>query len=279
MAPDTPLSHLVLSASSVADDLGYVALADLAKAIGNDASDYRIIGGHMVTALAARWMLGADLYRETGDADLGVTPVLARSLHLPDKLRTLGYEQVAGNRFARTLRDIPVTLAGVRGGPHQAIIDILVPAYTGRARQNVNISDDIVTTEVPGLAAALGRPAVTMTLDFRRLGGETLHAALPFPDEVSALVLKGLATRVRVKATDVTDIWRCLEIALAAGVMPQDFSRSGRDEAAGVIRALFERRNGAGMTSLEQEVRLSNQSADQRFTRIRAIVERVIGPG
>lgn len=39
MAADTPLSHLVLSASSVADDLGYVALADLAKAIGNDPSD------------------------------------------------------------------------------------------------------------------------------------------------------------------------------------------------------------------------------------------------
>lgn len=83
MAADPPLSHLVLSASSVADDLGYVALADLAQAVGDDASDYRVIGGHMVTVLAARWMLGADLYRETGDADLGVTPVLARSIHLP----------------------------------------------------------------------------------------------------------------------------------------------------------------------------------------------------
>jgi hypothetical protein len=37
MAPSSPLTDLVLSASSVADDLGYVALADLAKAIGNDA--------------------------------------------------------------------------------------------------------------------------------------------------------------------------------------------------------------------------------------------------
>ena len=44
----------------------------------------------------------------------------------------------------------------------------------------------LVATEVPGLAAALGRPAVIMTLELERLAGETLHAALPFPDEVSA---------------------------------------------------------------------------------------------
>jgi hypothetical protein len=44
---------------------------------------------------------------------------------------------------------------------------------------------------------------------------------------------------VRVKPTAATDIWRCLEIALAAGVMPQDLSRSGCGEAAGIARALF----------------------------------------
>src|SRR6266702_8203238 len=110
MATDPPLSQLVLSAASVADDLGYVALADLGKAVGDDGSGYRVIGGHMVTVLAARWMLGANLYRETGDADLGVTPVLARSIHVPEKLKALGYEQVAGNRFARTMSDVPVTL-------------------------------------------------------------------------------------------------------------------------------------------------------------------------
>ena len=240
MAVGPPLSHLLLSASSIADDLGYVALADLAKIIGGagDTSDHRIIGGHMITALAARWMLGADLYRETGDADLGITPVLVRSLHLPDKLKALGYEQAAGNRFARTMRDIPVTLTGAQATAPQALIDILVPAYTGRARQNVEITEDLITTEVPGLAAALGRSAVIMTLELRRLNGETLLATLPFPDEVSALVLKALATRVRAKATDATDIWRCLEIALAAGVVPQDFSRSGRAEAATIIRTL-----------------------------------------
>ena len=71
MATDAPLSRLVLRATSVADDLGYVALADLAHVFGKDA-DYRVIGGHMVTALVARWNLGAKLYRETDDTDIGV---------------------------------------------------------------------------------------------------------------------------------------------------------------------------------------------------------------
>jgi hypothetical protein len=54
MAADTPLSKLVLSAASVADDVGYAALADLAHVLGEVTADYRIIGRHMVTMLAAR---------------------------------------------------------------------------------------------------------------------------------------------------------------------------------------------------------------------------------
>jgi hypothetical protein len=65
MAARPPLTSVVLAATSVADDLGYVALGDLAGVLG--ASTYRIIGGRMVTALVARWQLGAEFYRETGD--------------------------------------------------------------------------------------------------------------------------------------------------------------------------------------------------------------------
>jgi hypothetical protein len=277
MASDLPLSHLALSASSVADDLSFVALADLATAIPANTSDCRIIGGHMVTVLAARWGLGSSLYRETADADLGVAPIVVRAINLTGRLSDLGYERVAGNRFVRAVRDIPINLTTAEGEPHRSVIDILVPAYTSRARENVEVTEELITTEVPGLAAALGRPAVTMTLDLRRLSGETQQAVLPFPDEVSALVLKGLATRVRVRATDVTDIWRCLEIALAAGIRPADFQRSGRSEAAATIVALFEHRHGPGITVLQKELHLSKLAADQRFTRIRAILTRVLG--
>src|ERR1035438_1764431 len=158
MAADAPLSRLVLAAASVADDLGYVALADLSRAIGEVTADYRIIGGHMVTALAARWQLSAGLHRETGDLDLGVPPLVARDLRLVGRLKELGYEQVAGNRFARTMADIPAGLTGHARSPRQeAIIDMLVPAYTSRARANIKISEDLFTTEVPGLLLALSR--------------------------------------------------------------------------------------------------------------------------
>ena len=81
MAADPPLTQLALAAASVADDLGFAALADLRTALGDEAEDdYRIIGGHMVTVLAARWQLGAGLYRATGDADLGVSELVLKSL-------------------------------------------------------------------------------------------------------------------------------------------------------------------------------------------------------
>jgi hypothetical protein len=114
MAAGTPLTRLTLGAASVADDLGYVALSDLARALGDVHADFRVIGGHMVTVLGARWQLGHELYRETGDVDLGITPIVARDRHVVSRLKDLDYTQVAGNRFARGLSDIPVTMKAQR---------------------------------------------------------------------------------------------------------------------------------------------------------------------
>ncbi len=44
-------------------------------------------------------------------------------------------------------------------------------------------------------------------LELRRLNGQILQCELPFADELSALVLKSLATRVRSKDTDIADVW------------------------------------------------------------------------
>jgi hypothetical protein len=279
MVAEQPLSTLALVASSVADDLGFVALADLSDVLSDSSAECRVIGGHMVTVLAARWRLGGELFRETGDADLGLPPIVARDYRLSERLNGLGYQQVAGNRFARVVPGIPVRLIGAQENQRQAIIDVLIPAYTSRARANVKVGDDLVTTEVPGLAGALNRPSVTMTLELRRLSGEALVARLPFPDEVSALVLKGLATQVRSKATDIADVWRCLEIAFAAGVGPADFPGAERAGAVARVRSLFAQGHGPGMTALIAEQHLSREAADQRFTRIRALIGRVIGPG
>jgi hypothetical protein len=161
MAAGTPLTRITLGATSVADDAGYVALTDLGRALGGLTEDYRVIGGHMVTVLAARWQLGHELYRETGDVDLGIPPVMARDHDLVSRLKDLNYLQVAGNRFARGLSDIPAGMKGRAGSRvPEALIDVLVPAYTSRARENVQVGQDLFTTEVPGLQLALARPPV-----------------------------------------------------------------------------------------------------------------------
>jgi hypothetical protein len=278
MAAETPLTRITLGAASIADDLGYVALTDLARAIGGATEDYRVIGGHMVTVLAARRQLGHELYRETGDVDLGIPPIVARNHNLVSRLKELNYLQVSGNRFARGLSDIPAGLkAGGGTGDPEALIDVLVPAYTSRARENVQVGEDLFTTEVPGLQLALARPPVTLTLVLRRLNGEMLECELPFADEVSALVLKGLATRVRSKDTDISDIWRCLEIAFVAGVGPENFGSGVSAESAELIRSLFSGRRSAPVTALVSGQRLSAEAADARLTRIRALIARVLG--
>lgn len=91
MAIREPIAELTLSAVSIADDMGFIALRDLSGVMRNKPHDsYRVIGGHMMTALSARWGLGADLYRETGDADVGVERVVIRDHNLVEDLLGLG---------------------------------------------------------------------------------------------------------------------------------------------------------------------------------------------
>lgn len=273
MAAQPPLTRVVLNATSVADDLGYVALADLADVLG--ASTYRIIGGHMVTALVARWQLGADLYRETADTDLGLPPVVVREEGLIGALLGRGYQQIEGNRFARLIEDIPLTVGGAEG-PRFAVIDVLVPSYRTRARSSLRVSDQLVTTEVPGLALALQREPVLLHMEMHRLNGEQLDVKVAHPDEVAALTLKAFASQVRDRPTDIVDLWRCLEVAHAAGTVAESFVEGEAAEGARIIRALFDRRDGPGMSAFVGEQRLSEAAADDRFTRIRALIQRVL---
>lgn len=276
-ADDRPLSRLTLEATSVADDVSYVALADLSTVLHGSDVDHRIIGGHMVTVLAARGQLGADLYRETGDADLGIPPVVARDRAVFTALGQLGYTGGSGHRFTRPLDDVPVRVAGDDDVRREATIDVLVPAYRSRARENQRFGDHLTTVEVLGLATALRRPPVRLHLSVGRLNGDRLDFDLVVPDEVAAVVLKALATHVRYKTTDIVDVWRCLEIAFAAGVKPNEFSEGEPARAADVVRRLFADRDGRGMNNLVTEQRLAAATADRRYTRIRALVRRILG--
>jgi len=212
-----PLNDLVLGAASVADDLGFVALADVASAC--EGTEALIIGGHMVQLHVYRWGLGAELYRQTQDADLGMGRLAAKDPGVTDRLRDIGYRRTAGNVFERDVHDIPV--AAPDGRSHRAVVEVLVPAYTSRARRSLRLGDHLTTTEVPRLAEALKRPAVTCQLRLTRLNNQVLETTTSLPDEVSALVLKVLVPGQRLEDRDALDIWRCTEVLIAAGVHPK----------------------------------------------------------
>ncbi len=116
---------------------------------------------------------------------------------------------------------------------------------------------------------------MVLTLELHRLNGEPLDVEFSFPDEMAALVLKGFATGVRVRASDVVDVWRCWR-SRSPGVDP-GVRRSDSGGGAALVRTLFDRRDGVGMTTLRSEQRLSDQATDARFTRVRALVARVVG--
>lgn len=192
------------------------------------------------------------------------------------RLIARGYEQVEGNRFARSVEDVPVTVQGGDGPPREAVVDVLVPSYRTRARSSHRVSADLVTTEVSGLALALQREPVVLQMALHRLNGEQLEIDVAFPDEVAALTLKAFASQVRDKPTDIVDLWRCLEVSYAAGTDAGAFAQGEAAEAARIVRALFDKRNGAGMSALQGEQRLSEAAGDERFTRIRALAQRVL---
>lgn len=56
----------------------------------------------MVTALAARWNLGADLYRETQDTDLGSPPAVIQDHDIVGRLTELGYIKTEGNSSSQS---------------------------------------------------------------------------------------------------------------------------------------------------------------------------------
>lgn len=116
-------------------------------------------------------------------------------------------------------------------------------------------------------------------MQLHRLNGEQLDVEVAFPDEVAALSLKAFASQARDKPTDVVDVWRCLEVAYAAGMNAVAFAEGEASEVTLIVRALFDRRHSAGMSALVGEQRLSEAAADERFTRIRALIQQVLPIG
>ncbi|MGP8206696.1 MAG: hypothetical protein ACLQVK_11725 [Acidimicrobiales bacterium] len=268
-----PLNDLVLGAASVADDLGFVALADVALAC--EGIEALVIGGHMVQLHVYRWGLGAELYRQTQDADLGMGRLAAKDPGVTDRLRDPGYRRTAGNVFERDVGDISV--AAPEGRPHCAVVEVLVPTYTSRARHSLWLGHHLTTAEVPGLAEALKRPAVTCQLRLTRLNNQVLETTVSLPDEVSALVLKVLVRGERLEDRDAVNIWRCTEVLMTAGLDLSSLSGKTGNSVRGYLRSSVADRNGQFIQSIVRYRGLSAAAGDALHTRMRATVARLTG--
>ena len=257
-------SRLSIASLSGAMDGGYIAIADVSRALHElgQLGRSRLIGGAAVALHQQR--LGLDIpIRATGDADFGVPPVLLRESGLVAAIEAHGYRKIAGNRWERPIDD-----------SRMATVDLLVPTYQTRARNTVKVGD-VVTTEVPGLAEALRRTGHQVELDIALTDGDTVPATVVIPDAIALLALKVWARTVRNEDRDAEDLWRCLEIAHADGV-----TATMIDEVPGfdtVSRILAREFGPAGPATAAICRGLNDSQMAVRRTRIRALLSAVAG--
>lgn len=257
--------QLVLASTSRAADAGYLALADLAEITASMNAQYRIVGGHMVTLLAAAHGVSGQVpLRETADADFGALPQVIADPRLVQALRERQYAAPgAANRFVRRHRD--------NEGVVDLVIDLLAPSYQGRLL-SCQPHGDLVVDEIPGLALALGRPSERLDIRVRLLSGGDLRMRLTLPDLTSALCIKALAYRGRFADKDAVDLWRLMTAAYAAGLRSDSWPPTATGRLAAEVLAQFFARPGAA--GLRQAC---PRPADQ--ARMRAMTRAVVALG
>lgn len=272
MANKEPLDELILGSASYAEDLSFHALIDLSDIVAEkNIDDARVIGGHMVTLHVQRWGLGDALYRATLDADLGVPPVVVRTEKIIDALEGRGYERLTGNRYRREVPEL-----GEYVEENFAVVDVLIPAYTSRPKQDVRVDEKLTTIEVPGLASALLVEPVTIKVRLSlRTGGER-QITLRLPDEKCGLVLKAYAWRQRSAGKDIVDVWRLLEVSAVAGISMDAQMGDDGVRASSLIRSAFSEFESEGTRALVAELKLNEGAAKERFARIQALIARVL---
>lgn len=255
---------VLLVSTSAAMDGGLIGIADVATAmqVAEVKEKHRLIGGVAVMLHIQR--LGLDLpLRATGDADFGVTRQVLQDQNLVEAVEALGYTKTHGNRWERKIDD-----------RRTAAVDLLIPTYRTRARHTVRVGD-VVTTEVPGLAEAFIRPPVPLDVELRLTDGTTRETTVVLPDAFATLALKARARTVRNEDRDAQDLWRCLEIAAADGVKPNEFDERLSFQE---LRDILVRQLGANGIAIPDITRgLQPDAATRLRTRIRALMTEVTG--
>jgi hypothetical protein len=230
------VTALRLSASSQAEEAGFLAMRDLAAVADDVGIEYRLVGGQMVRLHVALADVPEPVVRITQDADMGVAARSARDPALVAGLEALGYTRPgASNRFIRTTDGL------------RLVIDVLAPAWGRRLVPNRQ-HGDIVLDEIPGLSLALAHPSEQIDLTVTMLDGTSMSFPAVIPEINSALCLKALGWSSRLAAKDAVDAWRLLRAHRQRIPEPVEWRASGvQGDAAAILRADFARPAGGGV--------------------------------
>lgn len=124
------------------------------------------------------------------------------------------------------------------------------------------------------MAEALRRPGVEVDAQLRLTDGTSLRVTIVIPDPVGTIAMKTLVRTARDDARDVDDLWRCLEIAAAAGIAPADFDGASLRR---VREELWRQLGPDGVTLSMLVGDLQPDAAARLRTRVRALLAEVVG--
>jgi predicted nucleotidyltransferase len=216
------------------DDASFRALHDLTDVLSEHA-EARVIGGHMVSLLAAAFPSPGLIDRRTGDADAGVSLELADGGSLHESLTRAGYRARNSNRY-------------VKGDPPgERVIDLLVPAFGGRFTEEARGGRRF--DAMPGLHLALS-DGITIDAHLTLRDGTELECAVPVPTVESAVVLKAYAWSDRAAQTpkdtiDLSNLFHLLDAHGAAAVggwrLDAGNASGARRDAARILTTLAAR--------------------------------------
>lgn len=231
------MTDLRLSASSQAEEAGFLAMRDLGAVADEIGIEYRLVGGQMVRLHVALAGVPEPVVRVTQDADMGVAATSARDPALVRGLEALGYSRPdTSNRFVRITDD-----------NLRLVIDVLAPAWRGRHLVPNQQHGDIVLDEIPGLSLALARPGEQIDLTAAMVDGTAMSFRIVIPEINSALCLKALGWSSRLAAKDAVDVWRLLRAHRQRIPEALEWSDSGvQGDAAAILRTDFARTVGGG---------------------------------
>jgi hypothetical protein len=188
-------AHLISAGPE--DDAAIESLHDISRILGEHPNT-SIVGGHMVSVLAAAFPSPGFIERHTGDTDAGIPVELASSGQLHEALTAAAYVADSGNRYVKPTSQDP-----------KPTIDLLIPSLTGRFHPQVH--GERAFDAAPGLTVAL-HSTFSVHVQTTNRALEEHEFDITVPTVEAAIILKAHAWASRRSQKDVIDISNLLHI-------------------------------------------------------------------